>query len=39
MKFSCIPPRLKPRKVRQGLSISQGAIREHDEQYQMSTRT
>jgi hypothetical protein len=36
MKISCIPPRLELEKVWHGLSINQGAVREHDEQYQMS---
>jgi hypothetical protein len=41
MKFSCIPPppRTKPRKVWHGLNKNQGVAREHDEKYQMSTRT
>jgi len=39
MKFSRIPPpRLEPRKTRHGLSKNQGAVRKHDEQYQMPAR-
>jgi hypothetical protein len=39
MKFLCIPPKLEPRKAWHGLSRNQGAIRKHDEQYQMSAGT
>jgi hypothetical protein len=40
MKFSCIPPpRPKSGKTWHSLSRNQGAAGEHDEQYQMSTRT
>jgi hypothetical protein len=35
MKFLCIPPRPEPGKAWHGLNRNQGAIREHDEQYQM----
>jgi len=39
MKFSCISPKLEPGKTWHGLSRNQGVAREHDEHYQMSTRT
>jgi hypothetical protein len=39
MKFSCIPPRPEPGKAWHGLNRNQGAGGEHDEQYQMPTRT
>jgi hypothetical protein len=37
MKFSCIPPKIEPRKTWHGLSRHQGVVGEHDEQYQMPT--
>jgi len=39
MKFSCIPPRLKPGKAWHGLSRNQSPVGEHDEQYQLLTGT
>jgi hypothetical protein len=39
MKFSCIPPRPERGKTRHGLSRNQGAVKEHDEQYQMLVGT
>ncbi len=33
------PPRLEPGKMWHGLSINQGAAREHDDQYQMLVGT
>ncbi len=39
MKFSCIPPKPKPRKTWHGLSRNQGAVGKHDEQYQLLTGT
>jgi len=35
MKFSCIPPPLRPElgKMWHGLNKNQGVVREHDEQY------
>ncbi len=39
MKFSCIPPRLESGKAWHGLNRTQGVVGNHDEQYQMSTRT
>jgi hypothetical protein len=39
MKFSCTPPRPELGKVWHGLSRNQGVVKEHDEQYQMSTGT
>jgi hypothetical protein len=39
MKVSCIPPRLESGKTWHGLSRNQGDAGEHDEQYQMLTKT
>jgi len=36
MKFSCIPPKPMLGTAWHGLSKNQGAVGEHDEQYQMS---
>ncbi len=35
MKVSCIPPRLKLKKMWHGLNRNQGVVGKHDEQYQM----
>jgi hypothetical protein len=39
MKFSCIPPRPEPGKAWHGMRLNQGAIGEHDEQYQLLVGT
>jgi hypothetical protein len=39
MKFSYIPPKFELGKVWHGLSRNQGAVRKHDEQYQMPMGT
>jgi hypothetical protein len=38
MKFSCIPPQLELGKAWHGLNKNQGAIGEHDEQYQIQAK-